>query len=72
MFLDTDFLKNDEIQLVLERITSIMADILDISKKTCEYIGGNLVEVAELPEGNDMRDRGELEKCIYKFDIGAL
>lgn len=42
------------------------------SKKTCEYIGGNLVEVAELPEGNDMRDRGELEKCIYKFDIGAL
>lgn len=37
------------------------------SKKTCEYAGGRLLEIAQLPEGNDMRDNGEFEKCIYKF-----
>lgn len=37
------------------------------SRKTCEYAGGTLLEIAELPEGNDMRDNGELEKCIYEF-----
>lgn len=37
------------------------------SRKTCEYAGGKLSEIAELPEGNDMRLNGETEKCIYKF-----
>ena len=37
------------------------------SRKTCEYAGGKLSEIAELPEGNDMRSNGETEKCIYKF-----
>ena len=37
------------------------------SRKTCEYAGGKLLEIAELPEGNDMRDSGETEKCIFKF-----
>ena len=37
------------------------------SRRTCEYAGGELLEIAQLPEGNDMRARGETEKCIYKF-----
>lgn len=37
------------------------------SRKTCEYAGGKFSEIAELPEGNDMRSNGETEKCIYKF-----
>lgn len=37
------------------------------SRKTCEYARGKLLETVALPEGNDMRDRGEYEKCIYKF-----
>lgn len=37
------------------------------SRKTCEYAGGKLSEIAELPEGNDMRSNGETEKYIYKF-----
>ncbi len=28
------------------------------------------METVELPEGNDMRDRGESEKCIYEFILG--
>ena len=37
------------------------------SRKTCEYAGGELLEIAELPEDNDMRNDGKTEKCIYKF-----
>lgn len=39
------------------------------SRKTCEYAGGTLLEVAELPEDSDMRDRGETRKCIFKFTL---
>lgn len=39
------------------------------SRKTCEYAGGKLIEIAELPEENDMRDDGEFEKCIYEFTL---
>lgn len=41
------------------------------SRKTCEYAKGKLMETVELPEGNDMRDRGESEKCIYKFILSG-
>lgn len=39
------------------------------SRKTCEYAGGKLLEIVELPEDNDMRDSGEFEKCIYRFQL---
>ena len=39
------------------------------SRKTCEYAGGTLLEIAELPLDNDMRNRGETEKCIFRFDL---
>lgn len=39
------------------------------SRKTCEYAGGKLIEIVEVPEGNDMRERGEMEKCIYRFNL---
>lgn len=39
------------------------------SRKTCEYVGGKLLEIAELPEDNDMRDDGETQKCIYEFTL---
>lgn len=39
------------------------------SRKTCEYAGGELLEIVELPEDNDMRENGETEKCIYKFIV---
>lgn len=40
------------------------------SRRTCEYAGGELLEIAELPEDNDMRlEDGETEKCIYKFEL---
>lgn len=39
------------------------------SRKTCEYAGGKLIEIVELPADNDMRQDGEIHKCIYRFDM---
>ena len=39
------------------------------SRKTCEYAGGELLEIVELPPDSDMRVRGETEKCIYRFEL---
>ena len=39
------------------------------SRKTCEYVGGKLLEIVELPTDSDMRARGETEKCIYRFEL---
>lgn len=43
----------------------------DASRKTCEYAGGELLEIAQLPPDNDMRDDGEVEKCIFRFDLSG-
>ncbi len=40
------------------------------SRKTLEYLNGELLEIAELPEDNDMRvEDGETEKCVFKFEL---
>lgn len=40
------------------------------SRRTCEYAGGTLLEIAELPEDNDMRvEDGETHKCIFRFEV---
>ncbi|MBQ2668631.1 MAG: GNAT family N-acetyltransferase [Clostridia bacterium] len=39
------------------------------SRKTCEYLGGTLLEIAELPPDSDMREKGETHKCIFRFDL---
>ena len=40
------------------------------SRRTCERLGGELIEIAELPADNDMRlEDGETHKCIFKFPL---
>ncbi len=40
------------------------------SRKTCAFAGGSLLEIATLPEDNDMRlQDGETEKCIFGFEL---
>lgn len=39
------------------------------SRKTCEYAGGTLEGIVDVPEGNDMYQRGEKQKCIYRFAL---
>lgn len=42
------------------------------SRKTCEYAGGELLEIVELPEDSDMRELGETQKCIFKFWMSKI
>ena len=39
------------------------------SAKTCEYAGGVFLEVADIPEDNEMYTEGKRKVNIYKFDI---
>lgn len=40
------------------------------SRRTCEWLGGELVETVELPEDNDMRrEDGETHKRVYRFPL---
>jgi predicted acetyltransferase len=43
------------------------------SRRTCEALGGELLEIAELPEDNDMRvNDGDTHKCVYRFELKPL
>jgi tagatose 1,6-diphosphate aldolase len=37
------------------------------SRKTCEWIGATLVEIVDLPPGNDQYKRGDRQKCRYRW-----
>lgn len=39
------------------------------SRRTCEILGAELAEIVDLPPGNDMYDRGERQKCRYRWVI---
>ncbi len=39
------------------------------SRRTCELAGAELVEIVDLPEDNDMYQRGERRKCRYRLDL---
>lgn len=39
------------------------------SRRTCERLGGELVEVVQVPEDNPLYQRGEWEKCRYRIDL---
>lgn len=40
------------------------------SRRTCEYAGGVLVSIIDLPTDNDMYIDGDRQKCVYRFDLG--
>ena len=40
------------------------------SRRTCELLGGELLEIAELPADNDLRvNDGHTHECIYRFEL---
>lgn len=40
------------------------------SRRTCEVLGCEFVEIIDLPEDIDMYRRGERQVCRYRWDIG--
>ncbi len=39
------------------------------SRRTCELVGGRLVEIVDLPEDSEMYRQGERQKCRYRIDL---
>lgn len=39
------------------------------SRKTCEYAGGKLLEISQLPKEHDLRKGGDPEEGISRFDL---
>jgi len=39
------------------------------SRRTCELIGGELVDIVDLPEETDMYKEGERQKCRYRIRL---
>jgi predicted acetyltransferase len=39
------------------------------SYRTCERLGGTLLETAELPADNDMREKGLTQVCVFRFEL---
>jgi tagatose 1,6-diphosphate aldolase len=39
------------------------------SRRTCEILGCEMVEIVDLPEDTDMYREGERQKCRYRWDL---
>lgn len=39
------------------------------SRRTCEHLGGKLLETVDLPEDNDMYQMGDRQKCIFYYPL---
>lgn len=39
------------------------------SRKTCEILGAELVEIVDIPEDNDQYKEGERQKCRYRLIV---
>jgi predicted acetyltransferase len=39
------------------------------SRRTCERLGGVLIDIVPVPPDNELYDRGDREKCRYRIDL---
>ena len=39
------------------------------SRRTCERLGGELLEIAELPPDSDMRQEGMTKVCVFRYNL---
>ena len=42
------------------------------SRRICEILGCELVEIVDVPEDTDIYREGERQKCRYRWDLGGL
>ena len=40
-----------------------------VSRRTCEILGCTFVEIVDLPQDNEMYQKGERQKCRYRWII---
>jgi tagatose 1,6-diphosphate aldolase len=41
------------------------------SRRTCEILGAEFVEIVDVPENTDMYRRGDQQKCRYRLDLSV-
>ena len=39
------------------------------SRRTCEFLGAELVEIVDVPNNSDFYRAGEIQKCRYRLDL---
>ncbi|MBN1978440.1 MAG: GNAT family N-acetyltransferase [Anaerolineae bacterium] len=39
------------------------------SRRTCELVGAEFIEIVDVPEDTDIYQRGERQKCRYRLDL---
>ena len=39
------------------------------SRRTCELLGGELLEIADVPADHELYELGERQKCIFRYDL---
>jgi len=42
------------------------------SRRTCEILGSEFVEIVDVPEDTAMYREGDKQKCRYRWDLGGL
>ena len=54
----------------MEYVIIVCAPSNQPSRKTCEWLGGELLEIAELPEDDKRRQlTGDSHRCIFRFEL---
>ena len=54
----------------MEYVIIVCAPSNQPSRKTCEWLGGELLEIVELPEDSEQRRlTGESHRCIFRFSL---
>lgn len=54
----------------MEYVIIVCAQSNHASRKTCEWLGGELLEIVELPEDDKRRQlTGDIYRCIFRFSL---
>lgn len=54
----------------MEYVIIVCAPSNQPSRKTCEWLGGELLEIVELPEDDKRRQlTGDIHRCIFRFSL---
>ena len=56
-------------ELQLDRIIGVAFSENAASRRTCEILGAEMIEIVDLPADSDMYAKGERRKCRYRLDL---
>ena len=63
------FEKREQMLQLRAKVLQAEQERIDAALAVINAVETAEAEIAELPENNDMRSRGETEKCIFRFEL---